>query len=263
MIGKTTNGKGFGGTLSYCLDKKKEPEILEINNLRGEKPRELAKQCQCFCDANRGIGNQVWHTSLSFHEKDNVSKEQMKEIAESFLQKAGFSKENNQYVIIQHNDTQHKHIHIVANRVGVDGKAVSDSFSKSKTVVISKELEKEYNLTKVQELAKDRNYKPSKKMKVPEEQKAKETIRQAIDEALKNPKVKNLANLSEQLEKSGINTSVLKHAETGKDYGVSFKIDNFAFKGSELGKSYSFNGITKAFTKLLNITKDTSLGIGF
>ena len=80
----------------------------------------------------------------------------MQEIAIAFMEKAGFSSENNQFIVIKHNDKGHTHCHIVANRVGFSGKAVSESFSKSRTVSIAKQLENEYNLTKVQELSKER-----------------------------------------------------------------------------------------------------------
>ncbi|WP_366519929.1 relaxase/mobilization nuclease domain-containing protein [Halodesulfovibrio sp.] len=37
----------------------------------------------------------------------------------------GFS--NSQYVVVRHNDTEHDHIHIIANRVSMDGAVVSES----------------------------------------------------------------------------------------------------------------------------------------
>ena len=38
-----------------------------------------------------------------------------------------YSSRNNQFIAIMHNDTNHQHVHIVANRIGFDGKTVSDS----------------------------------------------------------------------------------------------------------------------------------------
>ena len=35
--------------------------------------------------------------------------------------------ENNQYVAIYHKDTNYQHLHIIANKIGLDKRAVSDS----------------------------------------------------------------------------------------------------------------------------------------
>ena len=57
--------------------------------------------------------------------------------------------ENNQYVAIFHKDTEHPHIHIVANRVGYDGKTVSDSNNYQKIARLCRKLELKHELKQV------------------------------------------------------------------------------------------------------------------
>jgi len=57
--------------------------------------------------------------------------------------------ENNQYIAIHHIDTDHQHIHIVANRVGFDGKTVRDSRNYQKIASYCRKMELKYELKQV------------------------------------------------------------------------------------------------------------------
>lgn len=56
---------------------------------------------------------------------------------------------DNQYICVLHKDTSEQHIHIVANRVGLDGKAASDSKSYNRMAALCRRLEKQYRLQEV------------------------------------------------------------------------------------------------------------------
>lgn len=57
--------------------------------------------------------------------------------------------ENNQYVAISHIDTDHFHLHIVTNRVGYNGKVVSDSQNYKKIAQYCRKMELKYHLKQV------------------------------------------------------------------------------------------------------------------
>jgi hypothetical protein len=57
--------------------------------------------------------------------------------------------ENNLYVAVFHKDTEHPHIHIVANRIGYDGKTVSDSNNYQKIARLCRKLELKHELKQV------------------------------------------------------------------------------------------------------------------
>jgi hypothetical protein len=57
--------------------------------------------------------------------------------------------ENNQYIAIHHIDTDDQHIHIVANRVGFDGKTVKDSHNYQKIASYCRKMELKYELKQV------------------------------------------------------------------------------------------------------------------
>ena len=68
-------------------------------------------------------------------------------MAQDCAQDLGFS--NNQFVAVLHKDTEHPHIHIVANRIGYDGKTVSDSHNYQKIAKLCRKLELKHELKQV------------------------------------------------------------------------------------------------------------------
>ncbi len=240
MIGRTSIGKGFMGNLIYLLDRKNKPEILMSNGIYGEKPGILARMFSAVSNDNLKVKNVVWHTSLSFDDNDHITHEKMIGAAERFLEKAGFSKDNNQYIIIGHNGTAHNHVHICANRVGFDGTCVDDSYCKSRTVQWSKEIEIEMNLIRVVD---KRNENTIIRDRVPVIEKAKKRIQLWTDLYLSREGRITFEGMMEYLKKQDIEMKVHAHINTGLAYGVSFKVGVVAVKGSKIGKKYSFKAL--------------------
>ena len=69
----------------------------------------------------------------------------MMKIANEYLEKMGY--ENTQSLIVRHSDRQHPHLHICINRIGNDGKTISDRNEKYRSTKICRELTDRYGLT--------------------------------------------------------------------------------------------------------------------
>ena len=131
MIGKIMTGRSFGGCLNYCLhdkiaDEKKNEvvmkdraEIILFNQCFGND-KELIQQFNEVRQLNPRLSKPVLHVTLSLSQGEYLPAYKLAEMARDCAQDLGFS--NNQYVAILHKDTAHPHIHIVANRIGFDGK---------------------------------------------------------------------------------------------------------------------------------------------
>ena len=152
MIAKGVNGSGFLGVIKYNLDPAKYPEIIHANNvIESDKVSVLTANFVQVADANSKVEKPVWHFSLSFSPEDRhrLNKEFLSEISQSFASRMGIS--DNQYLVIEHNDTLHPHVHIIANRVGFDGKCQADKMMKKRAMEASQSIEKEYGLIKAKD----------------------------------------------------------------------------------------------------------------
>ena len=83
----------------------------------------------------------VIHISISYAEKP--TQEQMKADSSRVLLALGLSE--NQPVVIAHDERDHQHIHIAANRFGPDGMAVSDSNNYAKIEATLRQIEAEWS----------------------------------------------------------------------------------------------------------------------
>lgn len=157
MIGKITIGKSFGGCLKYCLNDKRltlpnEPiikdraEVLLYNKCYGDQ-NELIRQFNEVRQLNPKLAKPVLHITLSLAPGEKLSKDKLMEMCQDCAREMGF--ENNQYIAVHHNDTDHQHIHIVANRIGFDKRTVSDSNSFSKIAKYCRKMELKHELKQV------------------------------------------------------------------------------------------------------------------
>lgn len=156
MIGKVTIGKSFGGCLLYCLNDKiqqeqetvmkNRAEVLMFNKCFGDQ-KELIQQFNEVRWLNPKLSKPVMHVTLSLAPGEHLTKDKWMEVAGQCAKEMGF--ENNQYIAIQHKDTGHEHLHIVANRVGFEKQTVSDSNSYKKIAAHCRKMEIKYELKQV------------------------------------------------------------------------------------------------------------------
>ena len=131
----------------YCLNYKRKQhpdevifknraEIITFNQCNGTA-LELVKQFNRVRQLNQNLSKPVFHITLSMAPGEVLSKDKLMEVSEQCAKDFGF--ENNQYVSVLHKDTEHQHMHIVANRIGFDRKTVSDSNSFKKVATFLQE----------------------------------------------------------------------------------------------------------------------------
>lgn len=244
MISRTKTGRSFGGLARYLVQGRKgqqedkQSEILAAEGVRTDTVEHMIADFNRGRKVNPGLGQAVWHTSLSFNPDDTgkLDSEKMREIAEDYMQQMKLT--GTQYAIIRHRDTDHEHLHIVANRVADDGHTISDShnFYESKRVLAL--LIQKYGLTPPRGLRPEKQ----KPEKLEGAELVKHNIRQALAATLAT--ATGWEQLRPALAAEQITYKTFQNAE-GKAVGISFEKDGLTFKGSEIGRQYSLNGLLK------------------
>lgn len=252
MIGKVMMGKSFYHCLSYCLEDKRtlseqqkaelsredhvqhknRAEVLDYNLCFGDK-HELSEQFKDVRRLNKKVEKPVLHLSLRLAGGDQLTNEQWREVARAAAKEFHF--ENNQYVCILHKDTQQPHIHIVANRIGYDGKTVNDSNSYRRVAELCRRMEKQYNL---QEVLSPRRFLGAKERQIARHDQRKEELREHIRQSLEG--TRTYPEFERKIQEKGYRVD--------KGRGIAFEDEKkVRIKGSEVG--YSLGTIEQTLAK--------------
>jgi Relaxase/Mobilisation nuclease domain len=244
MIGTISTGKSFYHCLSYCLEDKQKlseeqkmslsktdglthlnrAEVLEYNLCFGNK-YELADQFRDVQRLSKRVEKPVLHLSLRLSPGESLSKEQLTELGKQLAN--AFDLKDRQYVIILHKDTKEPHMHLVANRVGTSGIALSTSHNYLKMDRLCRRLEKEYQL---KEVLSARRFLSQEQKLIPRHDARKEKLKNDIRQTLE--KVRDYPSFQENMQNLGY--KVLKAR------GISFIDDKkVKIKGSEVGFSWA------------------------
>jgi hypothetical protein len=111
-------GRSFGDGIGYASAPKKAAWV----QLRGVTSVETAAiEMEAAAVLSRRCKDPVYHLIVAYAKGEHPTREQVISDAERLLKSIGM--ERNQYVLAAHQDTDNYHAHVIANRIGRDGKA--------------------------------------------------------------------------------------------------------------------------------------------
>ena len=155
MIAKSTTGSSFRGLANY-LEGEQKIEFKEAHNLAGDHKDHYVRMMEDTASMSKAE-QPVYHVSLSYSPEDNPSKDMMIEDGHQVLQELAL--EDHQAIFVAHGDTDHKHLHMMINRVNPDtGKAWNTFGDHYKLRGIAKELEQQRDYQKTRLLNPDRDF---------------------------------------------------------------------------------------------------------
>lgn len=246
MIGKISKGKSFNKCVKYILDQDKNAKLLDAQGVRLKNRGTIVQSFIVQAKLKPKLGISVCHISLSFsaQDKDKLSNEFLVKITRKYMQKMGIA--NTQYIVAQHFDKEHPHIHLCFNRVDNMGKTISDKNDRHRSVKICKELTEKYGLHIA--LGKEK----VKEHRLKEPDKTKYEIYHAIKDTLS--KSSNWNELKKQLTQQGIQTNFKYKGQTDEIQGVTFTKNDYSFNGSKVDRMFSYSKID-AQLREYNISK--------
>jgi hypothetical protein len=107
--------------------------------------RQKLRRLELLTELNQRTKVNSLHISLNFHPSEQPSEELLKELAEVFLNQIGFG--GQPYLLYQHFDAGHPHVHIVTTNIKPDGKAINlHNIGKDRARPACVQMEKEYDL---------------------------------------------------------------------------------------------------------------------
>ena len=188
--------------VAQCIGERNYP--IDLDNLTlSMKLNRLLKQAELNEKCKR---NSV-HISLNFDPSENhLSKEQLMSIANTYMDKIGFG--NQPYLVYQHHDAGHPHIHIVSIKVRENGERIDmQNIGRNQSEKSRKEIEKDFGLITAEKQNKSQDYKLkaiSPKVVEYGKTESKRAIQNILDSVLHSYKYSSLAEFNAVLKQYNV-----------------------------------------------------------
>ena len=263
MVANIRSGSSPGGALRYNKEKvdKDEAEVLlwqkmlEPYDKCGRLDIDVCMESfMPYLEANRRTTNTVFHASLNPSPEDRLTDEQLREIAQEYMQKMGYG--DQPYIVFKHKDIDREHLHIVSLRVDEQGRKLPHDFEARRSMEILRDLECKYGLqpsVKGQELT-DRE--GLRKVNYPEGN-VKQQISSVVRSCLRNYKCSSYGEFRTLLERFNVSVEertgtiggrnyagIIYGALTDDGYGIGTPI-----KSSRIGKDVGYKALQKYYEK--------------
>ena len=95
-----------------------------------------------------------YEIGIALQDIEKLKAGDMTKIARLFAHKMGL--QNHQWIACTHKDTGKPHIHLIVNRIGVDGKVFDTTFMSNRSAKITEEISREMGLTIANDVRKEK-----------------------------------------------------------------------------------------------------------
>lgn len=256
MVAKINVGNSLFGALSYNQEKINEGlgKVLfsqkVLQNTDGSYNMFFnMKSFEPYLDANKRTEKPILHISLNPHPDDKLTDEQLKDIAQEYIEKMGYG--NQPYLVYKHEDIDRHHIHIISINVDETGKKISNTNDFHRSKKITRELEQKYGLLPA-EKQKQSNNLPLKPINV-KNGNIKKQVSNIAKGLIKDYRFQSVSEYRALLNIYGVTVEEVKGEIRGKAYnGLVYSILNKSgekvgnpFKASLIGRTVGYEALEK------------------
>lgn len=130
--------------IDYQISKIENGVAKELYNSVGDTIYNMYRNMTLVSGLNDRVKLPFIEFVLSSPVGENLPNEQFMEVAKEYMERMGYG--NSCYTVIKNDDKDHRHIHILATTIDINGLWISDSYSKGKSGRIMRELELKHGL---------------------------------------------------------------------------------------------------------------------
>ncbi|ALU24689.1 relaxase/mobilization nuclease domain-containing protein [Myroides odoratimimus] len=129
MIAKAKTCIGGTALFNYVINPNKGYELVR-NNLSGETPKDMFLTMQILQNQNSRCKNNTISVVISptIEDSKKMTDQDLDNLVHDFLVGLKLDPKHAQYIAFVHTEKEHKHIHILANRIDEKGKALKDNY---------------------------------------------------------------------------------------------------------------------------------------
>jgi len=155
MVTRISTGKSIARMIYYNEHKVKQEKAQLIDAVHYGKEaetlslRQKQHRFEMLQEKNQNVKTCAVHISLNFDNSDKLTKDLLRQITASYMEKIGFG--NQPCLIYQHHDAGHPHVHIVTTNIKEDGKRIDlHNIGKNQSQQARKAIEIEFSLTQAE-----------------------------------------------------------------------------------------------------------------
>jgi hypothetical protein len=155
MVAKITTPKSIEAALNYNEKKVQKGNAVCLqaaNYLNEAKNMNFYQKLNGFerlNSLNERATTKTLHVSLNFDPSEKLSENKLLQIASDYMEKIGFGEQP--YLVYQHEDAGHPHIHIVSTTIKSDGSRINThNIGRNQSEKARKEIEQFYGLVKAE-----------------------------------------------------------------------------------------------------------------
>ena len=233
MVARINTGKNIAKSLNYNEQKVKHGKAKCISAVNYPKELEdltfyqkLYRLTNLAALNTKAKVNSV-HVSLNLDASEKINKETLQKIAEVYMDKIGFG--DQPYLVYQHEDAGHPHIHIVSTNIKPNGKRIElHNIGRNQSEKVRKEIEHDFKLVKAEskKQLESEKIKPVNAIKIQYgKSETKRAITNALDQVVYNYKYTSLAELNAVLRIYNVEADRgTENSRTWKHHGLIYRV---------------------------------------
>jgi len=252
MVSKATATKGSSQAFDYLLDDKGQAQELDRNLITGDKGQELLAEFREVQAQNTNCTNNTYSIVLSPSNERSFTNDELRELGREHLKNLGFDLENTQYLMTVHRSTDQPHVHILANRIDMQGNAHKDNFIGKRAQRSAEQIAERLGLTTARDIQKNKELSFEPNIKT-----IRKEIQQAFNQAKQEP---DFASFCSKMKSQGVEVREI-HNSGGKLQGLRYVHSKTGtdLKASEVGKEFGAKTLVQKGMPFKDVPLDINL----
>lgn len=233
--------------IEYVLRDKKLGDFIDRNLLTSERPEEILQEMRWMQRHNTRCKNKFlrFEIGIAPADRDKLSDGELLQIVHDFARKMELT--NHQWFAVTHKDTQNLHIHLIANRIGLNGRVYQTDFVSNRASRTAEEISREMGLTIANKVVAKKKYQNPKADKTREAKKdeVRKIAYKLLDEKVGTGK-EDFLSFTGELRNHGIHIETMRNKQDTA-YGFRFLYQGETFKASEVGREFGYRSLFRQF----------------
>jgi len=226
--------------INYALREGKMDVFLSSNLVESLKPDDILKEFEMIQRYNERCRNKFLRFEIGIAPQDEkkLTRNDMQIICNRFAQAMGLH--DNQWFACTHKDTDNLHIHLIANRISIDGKVFQTDFISNRAAKTAEELSRKMGLSIANEVRREKQYR--KQTSSPNRLDVKQRLQNIAYRELRNSQNRTAKDFMDAMKRQGVIVEPVRNKQN-KIYGIRFKYEGETFKASEIGKEFGLRSL--------------------